>query len=563
MVKISYKIIFFFIIFFYHNVLYSKSLELTPFNQKNTSNYFSALVALNNNNSSDSIKFFNYSKSLKESHELYLKKYLFSLVLNEKVSTAIKEVKVVKNKNFTNFFEAQLLIALDSIKRQDYKSAALHINKMKEFKQEGNFELIISKILEDYNYLFINNKIDKDFKKEFGNLSIINRAFQSCFLGNQNTEIIFKQVVNAAEGDYSRYLFFYINYLISENNITEVEKLSKNINLFGSNLLISQTKEWVKEKNFEKFGKIFSCKNPDDIIAEFFFLIANLYSSESNFKKSNYYFNLSSYLNPKFIFNSALLAENYFQNNDFLKTKKILNNFKKEDRVYNWYRIKKVAEIFNKENHKEKSFDYIYSEFKKIENPSLKIIYDLANILKSFKKYNLAIEYYSNILPNLNPETLTYADILYRRGSSYERLGNEKKSDEDLLKSLEIDSNDPWVLNYLAYSWLERNYKIDEAINMLEKAYEQEPDNPYIIDSIGWAYYLVEDYINAEKLLRKAAEIMPDDPIVNDHYGDILWKLDRKIQASYFWKRVLTFEDTEKKMKEEIYYKLLKGPKKL
>ena len=84
------------------------------------------------------------------------------------------------------------------------------------------------------------------------------------------------------------------------------------------------------------------------------------------------------------------------------------------------------------------------------------------------------------------------------------------------------------MLNYLAYSWLERNYKIDEAsITMLEKAYKKKKNDPYIIDSVGWAYYLVGDFIKAEKFLRKAVlKLMPDDPIVNDHYGDILWKLE-------------------------------------
>ena len=156
---------------------------------------------------------------------------------------------------------------------------------------------------------------------------------------------------------------------------------------------------------------------------------------------------------------------------------------------------------------------------------------------------------------------IIYADVLFRRGGSYERIGNEEKADEDLLKSLEINPDEPHVLNYLAYSWLERNYKINTAINMLEKAYAQRENDPYIIDSIGWAYYLIGDYIEAEKLIRKAINIMPSDPIVNDHYGDILWKLGRKIQANYFWKNVLTSEDIEDKMKEDIFYKLLKGPK--
>ena len=81
------------------------------------------------------------------------------------------------------------------------------------------------------------------------------------------------------------------------------------------------------------------------------------------------------------------------------------------------------------------------------------------------------------------------------------------------------------------YSWLERDFKINEAIIMLETAYKYKNNDPYIIDSIGWAYYLVEDYQKAEEFLKRAVILMPDDPIVNDHYGDILWKLDRKIQA--------------------------------
>ena len=107
-------------------------------------------------------------------------------------------------------------------------------------------------------------------------------------------------------------------------------------------------------------------------------------------------------------------------------------------------------------------------------------------------------------------------------------------------------------MNYLAYSWLERDYKIDVALLMLEDAYNQEQDDPYIIDSIGWAYYLIKDYEKAEKYLVQAVQLMPDDPIVNDHYGDILWKLNRKIQARYFWKNTLKLKDIDDEMIKKI-----------
>ena len=96
---------------------------------------------------------------------------------------------------------------------------------------------------------------------------------------------------------------------------------------------------------------------------------------------------------------------------------------------------------------------------------------------------------------------------------------------------------------------------------MLEKAYASKSNDPYIIDSIGWAYYLIDDYIKAEKFLKRAVELMPDDPIVNDHYGDILWKLNRKIQARYFWENVLKMDDIEKEMLDRIRIKLVEGLK--
>ena len=150
-------------------------------------------------------------------------------------------------------------------------------------------------------------------------------------------------------------------------------------------------------------------------------------------------------------------------------------------------------------------------------------------------------------------------DRLYRRGASNERTGNYEEADKDMLLSLEIDPDDAYVLNYLAYSWLERDYKIKEAMGMLEKAYSLRENDPYIIDSIGWAYYLTKDYLKAETYLKRAVELMPDDAIVNDHYGDILWKLGREIQARYFWKSVLKMENADEELLEKINLKIIKG----
>ena len=549
------------LIIFSINPSYSKIENNTDFKVKNLSSYFSALVSFENQQNQESLKFFFSSRPLIHFHEPYLRRYLNSLVQDGKIKKAANELKAISNEKSKDFFEAYLLLYLDSIKRQDYNKGEEYLKKLEAFKETGAFERVIVLSLRDFFYMYKNKKI-KNINKDLGDLGFINFVFQNCYLRNPNTEEYFLNLFNKTEMDYSRYIYFYINYLISEKKYKEAKEITDSADIINSSLLILQTKSWIDMKKFKKINSIFSCENKADILAEFFYLISSLYSSEEDYIKSNFYLKISNFLNPKFKFNSTLLVENFYINEKYTQAKIALENFNRDDGIYYWYKTKKNSQIIFKEEGQEESSSYLEKNFKNIKNPSVKVLFDMGNLSKSFKKYNEAIKYYNKILPKLNNDTLTYADVLYRRGGGFERLGNYEKSDKDLLKSLEIDPDDAYVLNYLAYSWLERKYKIDKAMQMLEKAYQQEPEDPYIIDSIGWAHYLTDNYIKAEQLLKKAIQIMPYDPIVNDHYGDILWKLDRKIEAVYYWNSVLNLEDAEDEIKDKAYFKVLKGLKK-
>jgi tetratricopeptide (TPR) repeat protein len=547
------------ILLFYQSPLYSKSKTLNDFNLHHLSNYFSGIVAYENNDNSQALKFFKSSKSLIKQHDSYLENYVYTLVLEGKVQQATSEIKKNLTEDNSNFFEAHLVLALDSLKRKNYKRSKEHLQKSYEFINNDRLSLIITETLKQYLYVFEKNKISKT-KNKFGNFSFINEVFQRCYLNDENTKVYFDKLLNSQDdADYSRYIFFYLNYLIENDGYEEAKNITANIDYLNSSLLISQGKKWIKDQKLEEFKKIFSCSNTTDIIGEFFFLVSNLYSSQNDYENSNFYLNISHYLNPKFKFNLSLLAENHYLNKNYTKTLKILESFNKKDEFYYWFKLKKEAQIISKLQNKDKSLDFINLNFKKIKNPSIKIVFDIANFNKNAKKYKEAIRYYDQIISKIDINSQLYADILYRRGGSYERLADYVSSDKDLLKSLEVNPDDAYVLNYLAYSWLERKYKIDLSLQMLEKAYAKRSNDPYIIDSIGWAYYLIDDYEKAENFLKRAVELMPEDPIVNDHYGDILWKLDRKIQARYFWENVLNLEETEDKMKKVIKGKLIEG----
>ena len=540
---------------------YSNTPESNKFNQKYLSDYFSALISSKNQNNDDALKFFNSSKFLIKKHDNFLKEYVFSLVLDGQVKKAINQIKISKNEKNSNFFEANLLLTIDSFKKKDFKQVSKRLKELDISKDDGTYEFVIFKILENYNHLFIEKKIKKQ-DNDFGNLNLINSSFQNCYINSNRTPTYFTNLINDSNNDYSRYLFFYFSHLVQNKEFSKAKDISKSIVPLTDTLLISQSKEWIENEKFEKFEKYFSCYNETDILSEFFFLIANLFSSQEIYEQSNFYLRISEYLNKKFYFNLSLLAENYYLNDNFKYSKIILDKFKNKDDVYNWYRIKKIGKILSESGKEDESLEFTEKNFKLINKPSVKTLYDMANIYRSFKKYDNAIKNYSDLLTKVEQDSYAYSRILYRRGSCFERLGNYENADNDLLKSLKINPDAPYAMNYLAYSWLERNYKINEAMDMLKEAYKKKSNDPYITDSVGWGYYLVGDYINAEKYLKKALLLMPSDPIVNDHYGDVLWQLNRKLQAKYFWENVLELEETEDEMKKNIKKKLLNGPKK-
>tara|TARA_B100002052_G_scaffold263559_1_gene258786 strand:+ start:788 stop:2473 length:1686 start_codon:yes stop_codon:yes gene_type:complete len=547
-----------YIFLFYQIPVFSQSASFDNFDSKNLSRYFSGIVAHQNKDNTKALSFFNTSKVLINKHDPYFKRYIYSLVLENKINQAIYLIKNNKSEDNLNFFDAHFLLIIDSIKKNDLDYAYNQIIKISELFKNDKFNLAILESLKQYIYVFKEKKFLRN-KKNFGTLSIISETFQLCYLNDEKTENYFLNLINDIDGDYTRYNFFYLSYLIENNEFAKVKQLINDIEYINTTLLLSQAKSWIENGDHQKFKSVFSCKSHNDIISEFIFLISNLYSSDDNFDKSNFYLNLANFLNPRFIFNLSLVAENQFLNNEFIKAKQTLKNFKKEDKFYFWYRIKKEAQIIAKERNKKESVNYITSHFKKIDKLNDKILFDLANFLRNSKEYKKAINYYTEILNSSTHSAEIKSEIYYRRGSSYERIGNYEKADKDLIESLKINPDDAYVLNYLAYSWLERDYKIDEALEMLIKAYNMESDDPYIIDSIGWAYYLIKDYLNAERFLKRAVELMPDDPTVNDHYGDILWKLDRKIQARYFWNNVLEMKDLEEAMRKNIHKKMVNG----
>ena len=215
-----------FIFLFYQSPLYSKSSTLNDFNSKNLSKYFSAIIALENKNNTEALDFFNSSKILIKNHNPYLKKYVFSLVLENKVSDAIYIIKKNINKKNSNFFDAKLLLVLDNLKKDKFEEAYIHLKEGDDFIQNDKINSAIIEILRQYIYVFKEKKLVKD-KKNFGRLSLISETFQRCYLNDNSTSIFFNDLFSNSSEDYTRYVYFYLSYLIENDRYDEANKVVK------------------------------------------------------------------------------------------------------------------------------------------------------------------------------------------------------------------------------------------------------------------------------------------------------------------------------------------------
>jgi Flp pilus assembly protein TadD len=183
----------------------------------------------------------------------------------------------------------------------------------------------------------------------------------------------------------------------------------------------------------------------------------------------------------------------------------------------------------------------------------------LGDLLREKKRFIEAADAYSEAIRRLRaagaPERWS---LFYSRGISLERAGQWERAEADLLHALKLKPDQPLVLNYLGYSWIDRGAHLHRGLQMIEKAVDLRPEDGYIVDSLGWAHYRLGDYHSAVQYLEKAVELVPNDPTINDHLGDAYWQTGRLIEARYQWRRALQF-GPEKDEVKPIESKLVRG----
>ena len=528
---------------------------------ENIANYFSGILLLNNSKYSRSYKYLKKLDGLEESHPFYASKYLYSLVNSGNFSQAYNFSKKLEKRKIDTI-ESNLVLGTHYLKNSQLDYAKKYFDKAKRLTDRSLLDNYITNSLYLLSSLK-NIKLEKaesnllSFDDRFENLNKIQDVFLYCYFNSEKTEAKFQSLLENQKIDFSRYSYFYAKYLHDAGKSSQAKKIiQESLKNNPRNLLLNQYK-FDLEKT--KAGFYFDCNNESHIAAEILFISASALSSQSLYYSSNFYLNLAKYLNKEFQAYISLEAENFYNVEDFAKAKNSYKKLTNYGEAFKWYSYKQISKILIQEKKEELSIKLLSKAYNELHSKGLYEIFDYAEFLKNNEKFKESIKFYSEILDSINQSHSLFPEVTDSRGVAYERIGEWNKAEKDLLASLEASPDQAYVINYLAYSWIEQGVKINKSLEMLEKANKIKSNDPYIIDSLGWALFKLKRYEESKKYLQLAVRLLPADPIVNDHYGDVLWKNGNVIQARYYWNYVLNLEKAEKDLKDEVEKKLIKG----
>jgi Flp pilus assembly protein TadD len=179
----------------------------------------------------------------------------------------------------------------------------------------------------------------------------------------------------------------------------------------------------------------------------------------------------------------------------------------------------------------------------------------LGDMLRQRERFVEAVPVYDQAIALKEPLPQRYWRVLYARGIALERAKQWDRAEVDFLRALEMEPDQPLVLNYLGYSWVEQGERLEEAQDMIRRAVELRPNDGFIVDSLGWVYYRLGKKAEAVVQLERAVELQPEDPVINDHLGDAYWAVGRQREANFQWRAALGL-DPEPELKAELERKL-------
>ncbi len=443
---------------------------------------------------------------------------------------------------------ASILLTLKYIKNSEYEKA---LKNIKDNNNEG-ISILVSPVIKSWakagkGQLDIDNLITTS-----GNLyhSILIAAYLNKL---DEWEKKFDKIQKNSISSYD--LERIADHLVRNNKKDKAYELYEIIikNSPKYKTLIKKKINAVKENNYSKYIKEINITSPTQGISFALYDIALMLFQENSDDSARIFNSMALYLTPDMAEAKLLMANIAARNKQIDKAVKYYTSIKEGNNLYTISR-RYAADVLSEEKRYEEAINILKEIVDKYQDINAQIM--IGDLLRQDKKYKESIKEYNkafNMIGKKFPDK--YWHLYYSRGISYERLKKWEQAEKDFKKALEYQPNNPYVLNYLGYSWADQNINLEQALEMIEKAAKQAPNDAYIIDSLGWVMYKMGKYKDAIPPLEKAVELSPYDPVINDHLGDAYWRIGRKLEARFQWKRAINYanEDIDiEKVKEKI-----------
>lgn len=444
---------------------------------------------------------------------------------------------------------AQILLISDAIEREDYKQAhdlykSLRVDRTTKFVspfiegwvQAGQGKLDVRDLrtntIQLYHAILIS-----DFLKDHSAIEkIVSRAIKVEGIDVSELERIADLYGHIGMDDKALELY---------NTIIEQAPHADSIK--------NKIKNLQSGENPPLFKKVTSARHG---MAKAYHDIAGILHAENNDESARVFAHIALYLQPGMVDTTLLLGKINTAHGQYDEAISYYKSITRDDPNY-LDAQHKIVDIHEDTKDYKKAYIYLKELYK--EQKDVETIIRMGDLHRHQQKYEEAMTFYNKAIQEMNGEVPPeYWYLYYVRGIAYEQTDNWKKAEADLKVALQYQPDHPYVLNYLGYAWADRGENLQQAKQMIQRAVDLRPSDGYITDSLGWVMYKVRDYVNAVPVLERAVELRPYDPTINDHLGDAYWKVGRTMEAKFQWNRAVNHSDDDEQ-KETIGKKLVSG----
>ena len=511
----------------------------------NAGSYLSAIHAESNNDFSSASEFYSLSLENDAYNVLLLNGAIRSNIKTGNFSDALLFSKrLIKLKEETPI--TSLLMLTTAIKNEEFNKAKLLLNEPNQFNiflkaiLTGWLEIGAGNIGKGLSYFK-----ESENAKRLGSISQNHLALALAMVGDfEKADTILSDVTNGSNLIDRESVIAHAQIMAQIGKNLEAVELLDRFLIGNDDLGISKLRRLIDAGAPVKYDYITNSKQGAALAL---YTVANAIYNEKDYALSLIYSRLVQHIDNKNIENILLISENLLNLEQYKLTIENYNNIPNSHIKFKNAEIGRANALFF-QGEEEDSIEVLIALVR--DNPKdIELHTTLGNSLRRSEKFLEALIIYNEAILLIENKGLKSWFEYYAKGICNERLGNWELAEVDFRKALEIEPNQPSLLNYFGYSLVEKGIHLEEALDLIKRAVRGQPNDGYITDSLGWALYRLEKYSEAVTHMERATELMPLDPIINDHLGDVYWAVDRHTEAEFQWRRALSFGPEEKDAK--------------